>query len=137
MQNQLQNQLKEDIKKLNQSDKTLIFADKLFNMYRLTKEEYVKMGRNAITSTYKKTNNNIKKRIDFKGKKIVENVDEEILDRMDSKNTCNITLNDHKNNFWNNLTVRLINPVKDEVGKISKAILDNIIKFLCTSLNIN
>ena len=137
MQNQLQNQLKEDIKKLNLSDKIVIFADKLLKMYRLTKEEYVKMGRNAITSTYKKTNNNIKKRIDFKGKKIVENVDEEILDRMDSKNTCNITLNDHKKNFWNNLTVRLINPAKDEVGKISKAIVDNIIKLLYTSLNIN
>ena len=52
--NQLQNQLKEDIKKINQSDKTLTFADKSSNMYRLTKEEYVKMRRNAITSTYKK-----------------------------------------------------------------------------------
>ena len=51
---QLQNQLKEDIKKMNQSDKTLTFADKSFNMHRLTKEEYVKMRRNAITSTYKK-----------------------------------------------------------------------------------
>ena len=52
---QLQNQLKEDIKKMNQSDKTLTFADKSFNMHRLTKEEYVKMRRNAITSTYKKS----------------------------------------------------------------------------------
>ena len=41
--NQLQNQLKEDIRKINQSDKTLTFADKLSNMYLLTKEEYVKM----------------------------------------------------------------------------------------------
>ena len=37
--NQLQNQPKEDIKKINQSDKTLTFADKSSNMYRLTKEE--------------------------------------------------------------------------------------------------
>ena len=54
MKNQLQNQLKEDIKKINQSDKTLTFADKSSNMYRLTKEEYIKMRRKAITSTYKK-----------------------------------------------------------------------------------
>ena len=52
--NQLQNQLKEDIKKINQSDKTLTFTDKLSNMYRLTKEEYVKMWRNATTSTHTK-----------------------------------------------------------------------------------
>ena len=139
MKNQLQNQLKEDIKKINQSDKTLTFADKSSNMYRLTKEEYVKMRRNAITSTYKKTNSNIKKRIDIKGKQIMENVDKEILDRMDinSKNTCFITLKDHKENFLNNPTVRLINPAKNELGRIRKAILDNISKRLCTRLNIN
>ena len=85
MKNQLQNQLKEDIKKINQSDKTLTFADKSSNMYRLTKEEYVKMRRNAMTSTSKKTNSNIKKRIDIKEKQIMENVDKEILDRMDIK----------------------------------------------------
>ena len=68
LKNRLQNQLKEDIIKINQSDKTLVFADKSPNMYRLTKEQYVKMWRNAITSTHKKTNNNIKKRIDIKGK---------------------------------------------------------------------
>ena len=49
--NQLQNQLKENIKRINQPDKTLTFADKSSNMYRLTKEAYVKMRRNAITST--------------------------------------------------------------------------------------
>ena len=135
----VKNQLKEDIKKINQSDKTLTFADKSSNMYRLTKEEYVKMRRNALTSTYKKTNNNIKKRIGIKGKQIMENVDKGILDRLDinSKNTCFITLKDHKENFLNNPTMRLINPAKNEQGRISKAIHDNINKRLCTSLNIN
>ena len=94
--NQLQNQLKEDIKQINQSDKTSTFADKSSNMYGLTKEEYVKMWRNAITSIYKKTNSNVKKRIDIKGKQIMENVGKEVLDRMDisSRNTCFITLKD-------------------------------------------
>ena len=96
------------------------------------------MRRNAITSAYKKTNN-IKKRIDIKGKQITENVDKGILDRMDinSKNTCFITLKDHKENFFNNLAVRLINLAKNKLGRISKDILDNINKCLCTSLNIN
>ena len=42
-------------------------------MYRLTKE-YVT---NAITSTYKNTNNNMKKRIDTNGEKIMETYREE------------------------------------------------------------
>ena len=60
------------------------------------------MRRNAITSTYKKTNTNIKKRMYIKGKQIMENADKEILERMDinSKNTCFITLTDHKENFF-------------------------------------
>ena len=42
------------MKKIYQSDKTLTFVNKSSNMYRLTKEEYVKMRKNAITSTTKK-----------------------------------------------------------------------------------
>ena len=93
------------MKKIYQSDKTLTFANKSSNMYRLTKEEYVKMRKNAITSTCtpskkqknKKTISNIKKRTDIKGKQIMENVEKEMLDRMDinSNNTCFITLQDH------------------------------------------
>ena len=69
----------------------------------------------------------------------MEDADKEILGQMDinSKNTCFITLKDYKENFLNNPTVRLINPGKNELGRISKAIFDNIIKRLCTSLNIN
>ena len=52
VQNQLQRTLKSDIKLIKQSNKTLTAADKTSNMYRLTKEEYNKMRRNAITSTY-------------------------------------------------------------------------------------
>ena len=88
-------------------------------MYRLTKEKYVKIGKNAITSAYKKTNSNIKKRMDIKGKQIMEIVDkEEILDRMDinSKNTCFIILKANKVNFLNNPKMRLINPAKNELG---------------------
>ena len=48
VQNQLQRTLKSDIKSIQQSSKTLTPADKTSNMYRLTKEEYNKMRRNAI-----------------------------------------------------------------------------------------
>ena len=74
----------------------------------------------------------MKKRIGIKWKQIMENVDREILDQMgiNSKDICFITLKDHKENFFNNPTVWLINPAKNELGRISKAILDNINKRL-------
>ena len=97
-------------------------------MYRITKEEYNKMRRNAITSTYKKANENIKKRINKKGKEIVKKSFDNIIDRMDinAESNCFITIKDYKENFSNQLKVRLINPAKNELGRISKTILDNI-----------
>ena len=94
---------------------TLIPADKTSNMYRLTKEEYNKMRRNAITSTYKKANGNIKKRTKEKGKEIVRKSFDNIIDRMDvnAESTCFITIKDHKENFLNYLQVRLINFSKE------------------------
>ena len=49
------------------------------------------MRRNTVTSTYKKTNNNMTKRTNIKEKQIVEIVYREMLDRMDI-NSKNITL---------------------------------------------
>ena len=98
-------------------------------MYRLTKEEYNKMRRNAITSTYKKANGNIKKRIHEKGKEIVKKSFNNIIDRMhvNAESNCFITIKDHKENFLNHPKVRLIDPAENELGRISKTILDKVI----------
>ena len=48
-----------------------------------------------------------------------------------------ITLKDHKENFVNNPRTRLINPAKNEIGRISKAILDSINKEMCNTLEFN
>lgn len=44
-----------------------------------------------------------------------------------------VTLKDHKINFTNNRTCRLINPTKSEIGRISKQILDSIYQELLAS----
>ena len=108
-------------------------------MYRLTKEEHNKMRKNAITSTYKKANGNIKKRINEKGKEIVKKSFDNIIDRMDvnAEPNCFITIKDHKENFLNHPKVRLINPAKNELGRISKTILDNINMKLFETTKIN
>ena len=45
---------------------------------------------------------------------------------INGKNNCFITLKDHKENFLNNPRTRLLNPAENELGKISKAILDKM-----------
>ena len=139
VQNQLQRTLKSDIKSIQQSSKALTPADKTSNMYRLTKEEYNKTRRNAITSTYKKANGSIKKRINEKAKEIVKKSFDNIIDRMDvnAETNCFITIKDHEENFLNHPKVRLINPAKNEIGRISKTILDNINMKLFETTKIN
>ena len=79
--NQFLTKLKNDIKTVKQSKKTLTFADKTSNMYRLSKEEHEELLTNAATSNYKKANNSIKKKINMAGKQILKN--NEILNRIE------------------------------------------------------
>ena len=50
---------------------------------------------------------------------------------------CFLTLKDHKENFFNNPSARLPNPAKNEIGRISKAILDKVNKELRQNINCN
>ena len=63
-----------------------------------------------------------------------------ILNRLEinKESNCFISLKDHKENFMsNNPTVRLINPAKNQIGRISKVILDKINLELKEHLKIN
>jgi hypothetical protein len=135
--NDLQKKMKRDMKEMRDSKKTLTPADKTTNLYRLTKEQYDQLKLNAITSTYKKGNAKLKEKIDKNGAKYAKKAG--VLDRMQTNGTnqCFVTLKDHKDNFENNPKTRLINPAKNEIGRISKAILDKINKMLKQKLGVN
>ena len=137
MTNEFQKHLQEDIKSINDSDKLYVHADKTSNMYKLEKQEYNKLLSNSITKTYKKTNDETKHSVNNAGKVILK--DHFIADRVDTndENNCFVTLKDHKDNFANNPTTRLINPAKNELGRISKVILEKTNKQLRTTLNLN
>ena len=132
-----QRRLKEDINTIHSTDTTLTFADKTSSLYKLKKEQYKKMLNDSITTTYKKASDNIHNKINTDGKKLMK--DKDILNRMltNGKNECFITLKDHKPNFKNNPKVRLINPAKNEIFRISKNIVDKINHQLRDSLRIN
>ena len=63
----------------------------------------------------------------------------EVLNRLEinGENNSFITLKDHKENFNNNPTVRLINPAKKELGCFSKAILDTTNKNIREAMGLN
>ena len=93
--------------------------------------------KNAITKTYKKANKNIGTIISKEGVKFAKQAD--ILDKTEINGTGNsfVTLKDHKENFTNHPTTRLINPSKNEIGRISKHILEQINTKLVSKLRIN
>ena len=105
--NQFLTELKNNIKTVKQSKKTLTFADNTSSMYPLSKEEHEQLLTIAVTSTYKKANNSIKKKINMAGKQIFKN--NEILNRVEINggNNCFFTLKNHKDNFANSPQVRL------------------------------
>ena len=135
--NHFQKKIQKEIQLIKSSNKTVTFADKTTNLYRLTKAEYNNLINNAITSKYKKTNSNMKNQINIDGKQILKN--REVLNQLEinDENNSFIALKDHKENFNNNPTVRLINLAKNELGCISKVILDTANKSVREAMGLN
>ena len=135
--NNFQKMLLEDMKQVQTSKKTLSPTDKTSNMYRLNKNDYQNLLKNAITASYKKANKNVGTKINKEGIKFTKQAD--ILDKIEINGTGNsfVTLKDHKENFTNHPMTRLINPSKNEIGRISKHILDQINTKLVSKLTVN
>ena len=124
--NTFQDKMKKDIKTIQMTNKTLIKGVKTSNMYKLSKEDYNHLLTNAITTTYKKADTKLKDKIYKEGKDVLRNHDVYDKIKINGSSGCFITLKDHKENFINNPTVRLLNPAKNEVGRISKIFLSQI-----------
>ena len=103
--NNFQEKLKDNIKSIKKSNKTMTSADKTSNMYRLTIEQYEQLIMNSIASTYKKANKNIKKHINMAKKNLIR--DQEVIKRIKTNKETNsfITIKDHKKNLDNHPTV--------------------------------
>lgn len=125
-----QDQLRKDVNRIRQSKDVIVKADKTNNYYSVELDTYQKMMKDNITTTYKRAQTNPETTINLKAKNITERLC--ISDRVDilSEKPAYITLKDHKKNFNSHPTCRLINPCKNEIGLISKQILDRINKEL-------
>ena len=92
---------------------------------------------NAVTTSYKKAKPKLADKINQLGVKFAKK--KNVHERMEKNGTSEsfITLKDHKENFHNEPKTRLINPAKNEIGRISKDILDGINQQLRNQLKIN
>ena len=121
-----QKELSKDALKIKESNHLLITADKTTNFYKVEPKNHNKLLEDNITKDYKKAPHSLEKDINTEDKSIASKL--ELADRIDTmaKNQAFITLKDHKPNFKNKPTCRLINPTKSDIGKISKKILERI-----------
>ena len=135
--NSFLNKLKNDTKRIENESKLLIAADKTTKFYKLEPSTYNNLLEQNITKSYKKAQHTATHTIHSVDKSIATKLG--IDDRVDitANKDAFITLKDHKPNFANKPTCRLINPTKSEIGKISKVILDRINDKITTTTNIN
>ena len=135
--NDFQTKMRTDVRSIRNSEKTLTPADKTSNMYRLAPEEYKNFRTNAVTAKYKKASEKLKEKVDKCGLKFAKEAGVSGRMEVSATNNAFVTLKDHKDNFENNPTTRLINPAKNEVGRMSKVILDRINENLKAKTNVN
>ena len=112
-------------------------ADKSTNFYKLDALEYNRLLNDNVTKIYRKADMKQLSNIDDEARTIskVLNIDDRV-ESMAMKEAF-ITLKDHKENFANKPTCRLINPSKTEVGRISKQILEEINRKLIDAIKVN
>ena len=96
------------------------------NIYKMDVDNYRKLLRDNIISTYKKADKILTKKINQEAKHIAEKLKLDNRIECLAENNSYITSKDHKYNFYNNPQCRLINRTKLEIGIISKNILDRI-----------
>ena len=121
-----QRKLSEDKRRIDNMNNILVPADKTNNYYSITPTDYSKLMKDSVTTTCRKSNQLAERNINVAAKKTTDIL--QLSNRIQTlapKTAC-ITLKDHKPNFANNPTCRLINPSKSEIGRISKQILDRI-----------
>ena len=133
-----QQKLSFDIKTtIKNSDKLLIPTDKTTNFYNMDTSTYNDLLHKNITKIYKKVTPSTTTPIELEAQSIAKKIDLDDRINITAKREAFVTLKDHKPNFVNNPTCRLINPAKSEIGKISKEILDRINTNIIHKLSLN
>ena len=121
--NEFQSKLKEDLNNIVNSTNIIMAADKTTNHYDINTNDAEEMVQRYIQKDFKKVDKDTVAN-DISAQK-EDVVDFDLKERVmyTAPVPAYVTLKDHKPNFNNNPSCRLINPSKIEIGKISKQIL--------------
>ena len=124
--NQLQDKLRADKKKINNTGDIIVQADKSSNPYKMSVVEYKKQVKNNIPKDYRKCPRSDLEQVIREEAKIACDLD--VADSIDipTEDEAFISVKDHKDSFPSRVECRLINPAKNNIGVISKSILDRI-----------
>ena len=127
--NEFQKMLKKDLDELSKLDKKIVvFADKSNNLYCLDKADYLKVAKDNITRDYKITDSANVNIVNKKAAQVAKDVGQEKNMEIYSPTEAFFTIKDHKKDFPSKVQVRVINPAKTDVGKISKHYLEKIVQ---------
>ena len=126
--NHFQIKLQKDLQKIKKDDHLYIPADKTNNYYRVKPAHYELLLERSIHKSYRRMDSATIAETTRTDVNIAKQLD--LADRISTtaERESFVTLKDHKENFINKPTCRLINPCKPEIGKISKQLLENIVK---------
>ena len=118
--------INEEVKRINKSTKVIVNADKTGNKYEMEPSDYRKLLQENITRDYKLDNQNKLAEINSDTQKYARIL--ELDDKMECHSESNafITIKDHKSDFPNSIKCRVINPASNNLGKVSKRILDDV-----------
>ena len=118
--------LKEAVKKINNSNEILVKGDKSRNIYKLPVEEYKQKVFDNISLDYNQCDKAKVDDVNSEAAFIANYFD--LSDRIDCLSEANafITIKDHKSSFPSRPEYRLLNPSKSNIGAISKRILDRV-----------
>ena len=135
--NNFQEKLKSDISKIKSSANMFIFADENNNIYEMKLQDHEKLIMENITKTYQKAPDKLEKVINMEAKNIAKSY--KLAERIGHlpRSETFITLKDHKDNFYNKPSWRLINPTKNELGKISQKIIEQINQEILKKIDVN
>ena len=126
--NNFQKKLRADRNEIKNSRNICVFADKTNNVYRMPISEHDKLLKENVTKTYKKAPEKLQKSVNLEAKSITTKLKLSVRIENLAVAPAYITLIDHKENFRSKPSCRLINPSKNEIGKISKIVLEKMNK---------
>ena len=118
--NSLQTKLDKDVREIRQDKKIYVKADKTTNHYKAEPQDYLNLLQKNVTKPYKKSNKSNPDSITSVDKKIAQDLTLDDRIEVSASRDAFITLKDHKPDFVNNPTCRLINPTKSHETALSQ-----------------